>query len=76
MQERTTTLEHHDCESEVWLCHNACPLVLKDKVIIGSAGGEYGIRGFIAAYDAHNGREVWRFNTIQDRENLATKLGG
>src|SRR2546423_9350073 len=33
------------------------PLVLKDKVIIGTAGGEYGIRGFIAAYDAHNGRE-------------------
>jgi alcohol dehydrogenase (cytochrome c) len=40
------------------------PLVLKDKVIIGTAGGEYGIRGFIAAYDAHTGREVWRFNTI------------
>src|SRR6266702_2095043 len=40
------------------------PLVLKDKVIIGTAGGEYGIRGFIAAYDAHTGREAWRFNTI------------
>jgi len=36
-------LEHHDGESEVWLCHNACPAVLKDKVIIGTAGGEYGI---------------------------------
>src|SRR5260221_3291407 len=40
------------------------PLVLKDKVIIGTAGGEYGIRGFIGAYDAHTGREVWRFYTI------------
>jgi alcohol dehydrogenase (cytochrome c) len=33
-------------------------------VIIGTAGGEYGIRGFISAYDAHTGREVWRFYTI------------
>ena len=40
------------------------PLVVKDKVIMGPAGGEYGIRGFIAAFDAKTGREVWRFNTV------------
>ncbi len=40
------------------------PLVIKDKVIIGVAGGEFGVRGFVAAYDAKSGREVWRFNTI------------
>ena len=40
------------------------PLVVKDKVIVGTAGGEYGIRGFIAAYDAKTGKEVWRFYTI------------
>ncbi len=40
------------------------PLVVKDKVIVGTAGGEYGIRGFIAAYDVHSGKEVWRFNNI------------
>ena len=40
------------------------PLVLKDKLIVGSAGGEYGIRGFIAALDPSNGDELWRFNTI------------
>ena len=40
------------------------PLVVKDKVILGVAGGEYGIRGFIAAYDAKTGEEAWRFNTI------------
>jgi alcohol dehydrogenase (cytochrome c) len=40
------------------------PLVIKDKVIIGAAGGEYGVRGFIAAFDARSGKEVWRFNTI------------
>ena len=40
------------------------PLVVKDKVIVGTAGGEYGIRGFLAAYDVRTGKEVWRFNTI------------
>lgn len=40
------------------------PLVVKDKVIIGVAGGEFGIRGFIAAYDAQTGKEAWRFNTV------------
>ncbi len=40
------------------------PLVVKDKVIIGTAGGEYGIRGFLAAYDVHTGKQVWRFNNI------------
>jgi alcohol dehydrogenase (cytochrome c) len=40
------------------------PLVVKDKVIVGTAGGEYGIRGFLAAYDARTGKEAWRFNTI------------
>src|SRR5205809_950403 len=40
------------------------PLVVKDKVIVGVAGGEFGIRGFIAAFDARTGREAWRFNTI------------
>jgi alcohol dehydrogenase (cytochrome c) len=40
------------------------PLVVKDKVIVGVAGGEYGIRGFIAAYEATTGKEAWRFYTI------------
>ena len=40
------------------------PLVVKDKVLVGVGGGEYGIRGFIAAYDAKTGREAWRFYTI------------
>jgi alcohol dehydrogenase (cytochrome c) len=40
------------------------PLVIKDKVIVGVGGGEYGIRGFIAAFDAATGREAWRFYTI------------
>ena len=40
------------------------PLIVKDKVIMGTAGGEYGIRGFISAFDARTGKEVWRFNTV------------
>ncbi|MEO8096909.1 MAG: PQQ-dependent dehydrogenase, methanol/ethanol family [Acidobacteriota bacterium] len=40
------------------------PLVIKDKVIAGVAGGEHGIRGFIAAWDANTGKEVWRFYTV------------
>ncbi len=40
------------------------PLVVKDKVIVGTAGGEYGIRGFLAAYDVHTGKETWRFNNV------------
>jgi alcohol dehydrogenase (cytochrome c) len=40
------------------------PLVVKDKVIVGVAGGEYGIRGFIAAHNAATGDEEWRFYTI------------
>ena len=40
------------------------PLVVKDKIVVGVAGGEYGIRGFIAAYYAESGDEAWRFHTI------------
>ena len=40
------------------------PLIVKDKVIVGVGGGEFGIRGFIAAYDADTGGEAWRFYTI------------
>src|SRR5580704_12180602 len=40
------------------------PLIVKDKVIVGTAGGEYGIRGFIAAYDVATGKEAWRFYTV------------
>ena len=40
------------------------PLVVKDKVIVGVAGGEFGIRGFIDAYEANTGKRAWRFYTI------------
>ena len=40
------------------------PLAVKDKVIVGSTGGDQGIRGFVAALDDETGEEVWRFHTI------------
>jgi alcohol dehydrogenase (cytochrome c) len=40
------------------------PIIAKDKVIVGVAGGEFGIRGFIDAYDAQTGKRAWRFYTI------------
>ena len=42
----------------------AAPLVVKNLVVTGIAGGDYGIRGFIDAYDAETGDRVWRFYTI------------
>jgi alcohol dehydrogenase (cytochrome c) len=40
------------------------PLVVKDKILVGVGGGEFGIRGFVAAYDAKTGKEAYRFYTI------------
>ena len=42
----------------------APPLVVKDKIITGISGGEFGIRGFIEAYDPATGKKLWRFNAI------------
>jgi alcohol dehydrogenase (cytochrome c) len=42
----------------------SAPLVVKDKVITGVAGGEHGIRGFLAAWDVNTGKELWRFYTV------------
>ena len=42
----------------------SAPLAVDGKVIIGVAGGEYGIRGFLDAYDAQTGKRAWRFETI------------
>jgi alcohol dehydrogenase (cytochrome c) len=42
----------------------SAPLVVKDKVLVGTSGGDDGVRGFIAAFDAKTGKEAWRFWTI------------
>ncbi|HKY19799.1 MAG TPA: PQQ-dependent dehydrogenase, methanol/ethanol family [Vicinamibacterales bacterium] len=43
---------------------SSAPLVVKDKVLMGPSGGEFGIRGFLAAFDVATGNEAWRFNLV------------
>jgi quinohemoprotein ethanol dehydrogenase len=40
------------------------PRIANGKVIIGNAGGEFGVRGYISAYDAGTGKQLWRFYTV------------
>src|SRR3984893_210687 len=42
----------------------SAPLIVKDKVLVGTSGGDDGVRGFVAAYDALSGKLAWRFWTI------------
>lgn len=55
----------------------AAPLAFNGLVITGIAGGEYGVRGRILAYEALSGREVWRFDTIPaGKQHGADSWGG
>jgi alcohol dehydrogenase (cytochrome c) len=40
------------------------PLVVNGKVMVGGSGGEYGVRGYVAAFDADSGKELWRTYTV------------
>jgi len=40
------------------------PRIVKGKVLIGNGGGEYGVRGYLSAYDAASGKLAWRFYTV------------
>jgi alcohol dehydrogenase (cytochrome c) len=40
------------------------PVIVRDKVMVGTAGGDMGVRAFIAAFDAKTGKELWRFYTV------------
>ena len=51
------------------------PLIIDDKVIIGSSGAEYGIRGFVRAYNASTGALVWNFYTIPAPDARADEGG-
>ena len=49
----------------------SAPLVVRDKVIVGIAGGEYGVRGYVTAYDLNTGKQVWRaYNVGPDQDIL------
>ncbi len=40
------------------------PRIVKGKVVIGNGGGEYGVRGFLTAYDAETGKQAWRWFVV------------
>lgn len=40
------------------------PRIVKGKVLIGNGGAEFGVRGYVTAYDADTGKQVWRFYTV------------
>jgi alcohol dehydrogenase (cytochrome c) len=51
------------------------PLIVKDKLIVGIAGGEYANRGFIDAYDPMTGNRLWRFSRFPRRVRRAATPG-
>jgi alcohol dehydrogenase (cytochrome c) len=49
----------------------SAPMVVKDKVYVGDSGGEFGVRGWLAAYSINDGKQVWRaYSTGPDNEML------
>src|ERR1700694_4097384 len=49
---------------EAGYAFTVAPQIVKDKVILGVAGSDFGVRGFLSAFDAKTGKEAWRFHTI------------
>jgi lanthanide-dependent methanol dehydrogenase len=83
LQQADTTLVALDSKSGkvLWSTKNGnpkigetntnAPHVFKDKVITGISGGEFGVRGFVAAYDINTGKQVWKgYSTGPDAEML------
>ena len=53
-------------DPELGYSETMAPTAVKGKILIGTNGGEYGIRGFVKAYDAKTGKELWTFNTVPE----------
>ena len=53
-------------DPELGYSETMSPTVVGNKVLIGTNGGEYGIRGFVKALDTESGEEIWTFNTIPE----------
>lgn len=54
-------------DPEAGYSETMAPVAVDGKVLIGTNGGEYGIRGFVKAYDANSGKELWTFYTIPEQ---------
>ena len=48
----------------------SAPLVIKDKVITGISGGEFGVRGFVTANDINTGKQIWRMYSTGPEEEV------
>jgi PQQ-dependent dehydrogenase (methanol/ethanol family) len=53
-------------QPELGYSETMAPTAVDGKILIGTNGGEYGIRGFVRAYDAETGKLVWNFHTIPE----------
>ena len=53
-------------EPELGYSETMAPTAVDGKILIGTNGGEYGIRGFVRAYDAETGKMLWNFHTIPE----------
>jgi alcohol dehydrogenase (cytochrome c) len=62
-----TIWETQIADPEKGYSETMAPTVVEDKVLIGTNGGEYGIRGFLKAYDANSGKLLWAFYTIPEK---------
>jgi alcohol dehydrogenase (cytochrome c) len=53
-------------DPELGYSETMAPTAVNGKILLGTNGGEYGIRGFLKAFDAKTGKLIWSFNTIPD----------
>jgi alcohol dehydrogenase (cytochrome c) len=58
--------EQQLADPELGYSETMAPTAVNGKILIGTNGGEYGIRGFVRAYDAKNGHLLWNFDTIPE----------
>jgi PQQ-dependent dehydrogenase (methanol/ethanol family) len=58
--------ESQIADPELGYSETMAPTAVDGKILIGTNGGEYGIRGFVKAYDAKTGKLIWTFNTIPE----------
>ena len=56
-------------DPELGYSETMAPTAVNGKILIGTNGGEYGIRGFVKAYDANSGRLLWTFHTTPEKSH-------
>jgi len=61
--------EQQIADPEKGYSETMAPTAVNGKILIGTNGGEYGIRGFVKAYDAKDGKLLWTFNTIPENSS-------